>query len=351
MDIRQAIEKAARWENLTERETRDAFDQIMTGGATPAQIGAFATALRMKGETVEEITGAAKVMREKALKIKIGGRAVGIDRDDINIDEETILDTCGTGGTGTNTFNISTTVAFVVAGAGVKVAKHGNRSASSMCGSADVLEALGVKLDVPIEVTEKCIREIGIGFIYAPLFHGAMKYAVAPRKEIGIRTIFNLLGPLCNPVSANCQVLGVYEEYLTTVIARVLRNLGSKRAFVVHGRDALDEVTITGKTRVSELVNGRIKEYVVAPATFGLKKAKTEDIKGGDARENADIIMKVLLGEKGPRRDIVLANSSAALVAAGKARNFKEGVRIAAGSIDTGKAAEKLKMLVEITGK
>lgn len=351
MDIKQAIEKVVRREDLTEQETRDVFEQIMTGGATPAQIGAFVTALRMKGETVEEITGAAKVMCEKALKIKVGCRTVGIDRDDINIDEETILDTCGTGGTGTNTFNISTTVAFVVAGAGVRVAKHGNRSASSMCGSADVLEALGVKLDVPVEVTEKCIREIGIGFMYAPLFHGAMKYAVAPRKEIGIRTIFNLLGPLCNPVSANCQVLGVYEEKLTTVIARVLRNLGSKRAFVVHGRDALDEVTITGKTRVSELVNGKIKEYVVAPATFGLKKAKMEDIKGGDARENADIVTRVLLGEKGPCRDIVLANAGMALVAAGKARAFKEGVKLAAASIDNGKAMEKLEKLVEMTGK
>ena len=351
MDIRQAIEKIVRREDLTEHETRDVFESIMTGGATPAQIGAFVTALRMKGETVEEITGAAKVMREKSLKIKAGGRAVGIDRDDINIDEETVLDTCGTGGTGTNTFNISTTVAFVVAGAGVKVAKHGNRSASSMCGSADVLEALDVKLDVPVEVTEKCIREIGIGFIYAPLFHGAMKYAVAPRKEIGIRTIFNLLGPLCNPVSANCQVLGVYEEKLTTVIARVLRNLGSKRAFVVHGRDALDEVTITGKTRISELVNGKIKEYVVSPATFGLKKAKTEEIKGGPARRNADIVTRVLLGEKGPRRDIVLANAGVALVAAGKAGNFKDGVRLAAASIDSGKAREKLEKLVEMTGK
>ncbi len=347
MDIKQAIEKVVKRENLTERETRDVFDQIMTGGATPSQIGAFITALRMKGETVEEITGAAKVMREKALKIKVGG----INRDDMNIDDETILDTCGTGGTGTNTFNISTTVAFVVAGAGVKVAKHGNRSASSMCGSADVLEALGVQLDVPVEVTEKCIREIGIGFIYAPLFHGAMKYAVAPRKEIGIRTIFNLLGPLCNPVSANCQVLGVYEEKLTTVIARVLRNLGSKRAFVVHGRDRLDEVTITGKTVVSELANGKIKDYLVSPSTFGLKKARQEDIKGGNAAENANIIMRVLLGEKSPKRDIVLANSSVALMAAGKAQDFKAGVRLAAQSIDSGKAVEKLEMLAKMTRK
>ena len=351
MDIKQAIEKVVRREDLTEEETREVFGEIMTGGATPAQIGAFVTALRLKGETVPEITGAARVMRDKAKKISLIGKAVDIDRDDINIDEETILDTCGTGGTGTNTFNISTTVAFVVAGCGVKVAKHGNRSASSMCGSADVLEALGVNLDVPVAVTEKCIEEIGIGFMFAPLFHGAMKYASATRKEIGIRTIFNLLGPLSNPASATCQVLGVYEEELTEKIAKVLSSLGSKRAFVVHGSDTLDEVTITGKTRVSELKSGRVRSYYVSPSDFGVRKAKQGDIKGGSAKDNAIITRKILMGEKGPKRDIVLVNSSLALMAAGRAKGFKEGAKLAAKAIDSGKAMEKLKKLVVMTSE
>jgi anthranilate phosphoribosyltransferase len=349
MDIKQAIEKAVRFSDLSENETREVFGMIMSGEASGAQIGAFVTALRMKGETVEEITGAAMAMRERSLRIKTGPEALDIDRDDINVDDETILDTCGTGGTGTNTFNISTTVAFVVAAAGVKVAKHGNRSASSLCGSADVLEALGVKLDVPVEVTERCIRAIGIGFMYAPFFHGAMKHAVAPRKEIGIRTIFNLLGPLCNPASATCQVLGVYDAKLTLTIARVLKNLGSKRAFVVHGMDTLDEVTITGKTKVSELKNGRIKTYFVSPSDFGIKKAARESIRGGDAKDNAVTVKGVLSGEKGPKRDIVLMNAAVALVAAGKARDLKEGMRIAADAIDSGKALEKLKGLVGLT--
>lgn len=349
MDIKQAIEKVVHREDLTENETREVFEEIMTGGATSAQIGAFVAALRMKGETVAEITGAARVMRDKALKIRLSGKAVDIDRDDINIDEETILDTCGTGGTGTNTFNISTTVAFVVAGCGVKVAKHGNRSASSLCGSADVLEELGVKLDVPVEVTERCIDEIGIGFMFAPLFHGAMKYAIAPRREIGIRTIFNLLGPLSNPASATCQVLGVYDTKLTEKIAQVLSSLGSKRAFVVHGLDTLDEVTITGKTRVSELKAGKVRSYFLSPSDFGVRKASQEDIRGGGAKENAIITRKILMGEKGPKRDIVLMNSSVALIAAGKARNLKEGARLAAKAIDSGKALEKLEKLVVIT--
>lgn len=351
MDIKQAIEKVVRREDLKEKEAREVFELIMTGGATPAQIGALIAALRMKGETASEITGAARVMREKALKLNAGASAVDIDRDDINIDEETILDTCGTGGTGTNTFNISTTVAFVVAGCGVKVAKHGNRSASSMCGSADVLEELGVKLDVPAEKTEKCIREIGIGFMYAPLFHGAMKYAVAPRKEIGIRTIFNLLGPLCNPAAATCQVLGVYDPSLTEKIAKVLKNLGSQRAFVVHGMDTLDEITITGRTRVSELKSGRIRSYFVSPSDFGVKKASPKSIKGGGAKDNAVIIGKVLKGEKGPRRDIVLMNSSVALMAAGKAKSFRSGMDLAAVSIDSRKAIDKLERLVKMTNE
>jgi len=347
--IREAIEKAVKGIDLSEGEMRECFGEIMSGKATATQIGAFVTALRMKGETVAEITGAAKVMREKSIKIRASGRSVDIDRDDINIDEETILDTCGTGGSGTNTFNISTTVAFVVAGCGLKVAKHGNRSASSRCGSADVLEALGVKLDVGPDLVQRCILEIGIGFMYAPLFHGAMKYAVEPRREIGIRTIFNLLGPLANPAGATTQVLGVYDAKLTEPLARVLKNLGTKRALVVHGMDTLDEITITGKTRVTELKDGRVRSYYVTPEKFGLKRAPIDEIAGGDAGENARIVLSVLKGEKGPARDVVLMNASAALLCSGKAKNLKEGVKLAERSIDSGEALLKLEKLIELT--
>ncbi|MCM8760884.1 MAG: anthranilate phosphoribosyltransferase [Candidatus Omnitrophica bacterium] len=347
--IKEAIEKAVKHINLSEHEMRQVFEEIMSGKATYAQIGAFVTALRMKGETVEEITGAAKVMREKSIHIACGGGTVDIDRDDINIDEETIIDTCGTGGSGTNTFNISTTVAFVVAGCGLKVAKHGNRAASSQCGSADVLERLGVKIDVSAEITRKCIIEIGIGFLYAPLFHNAMKYAIEPRRQIGIRTIFNLLGPLSNPANATSQVLGVYEGRLTEIIARVLKNLGSRRAFVVYGMDTLDEITITGRTKVSELKGGRISNYYITPEEFGIKRARLTDIEGGSADDNARIVMSVLKGERGPRRDVVLLNAAAACVAGYKARNMSSGIRLAAESIDSGRALAKLMKLVEMT--
>jgi anthranilate phosphoribosyltransferase len=349
--IREAIEKLVKRIDLSEAEMRHAFGEIMSGNASNAQIGAFVTALRMKGETVSEIASAASVMREKSVRIDVGKKLVDIDRDDINVDEETIIDTCGTGGGPTNTFNISTTVAFVVAGCGVKVAKHGNRSASSRCGSADVLEELGVKLDVSPDMVQRCILEIGIGFMYAPLYHSAMKYAVTPRKEIGIRTIFNILGPLANPAGAASQVLGVYDASLTDIMANVLKRLGSKRAFVVHGLDTLDELTITGKTRVTELKGGKIRTYYVTPGKFGLKRASLDDIAGGDAKENAKIVMSVLKGERGPRRDVVLMNASAALVAAGKAKDFKAGVKLAAESIDSGRAAEKLLKLIEITNR
>jgi len=337
--IREAIEKLVERINLSENLMRQVFDEIMTGQATNAQIGAFLTALRMKGETAEEITGAAKVMREKSVKINIGTL------------DGPIVDTCGTGGSAVNTFNISTTVAFVLAGAGLKVAKHGNRSASSQCGSADVLETLGVKLETSPELVERCIREIGIGFMYAPLFHGAMKYAIAPRKEIGIRTIFNILGPLSNPAGATSQVLGVYDGQLTEVLAKVLRNLGTKRAFVVYGMDGLDEMTITGKTKVTELKGAKIRTYFVSPANFGLKKASLKDIKGGDAEVNAKIIFSVLKGERSPKRDIVLMNSSAALVLASKAKDFKTGVKLASISIDSGKALEKLSRFIELMNR
>jgi anthranilate phosphoribosyltransferase len=347
--IREAIEKVVKRKDLTESEMRGAFDDVMSGCATPAQIASFVTALRMKGETVEEITAAAKVMREKSVHISAGDKLVDIDRDDINLDDETIIDTCGTGGSGTNTFNISTTVAFVIAGCGLKVAKHGNRGASSACGSADVLEALGVRLDVGPDMVQRCILEIGIGFLYAPSFHGAMKHAVLPRKEIGIRTIFNILGPLSNPANATSQVLGVYDPALTEVMAKVLRNLGSRRAFVVHGMDTLDEITITGKTRVSELNGGRIRNYYISPEKFGIKRASLDDIRGGDAKENAGITLSVLKGELSARRDVVLLNAAAGLVSGFKAKNMKTGVRLAAESIDSGRAMEKLLKLIELT--
>ncbi len=333
--IREAIEKVITGTDLSEAEARQVFGEIMSGMATEAQIGAILVALRIKGETIDEITGAAKAMREKAVKVNIPG--------------ESLIDTCGTGGSGVNTFNVSTAVAFVAAGCGLKVAKHGNRSASSQCGSADVLEALGVNVERGPDTAERCIREIGIGFMYAPLFHGAMKYAIKPRKEIGTRTIFNLLGPLANPAGATSQIVGVYDAKLTTAIAAVLKNLGAKHAFIVCGMDGLDEITITGRTRVSELKDGRIKNYYVTPERFGLKTARLEDIRGGTAKDNAAAVLSVLKGGTGPKRDIVLMNASAAIVAGHKAKGFKEGVSIAAESIDSGKALEKLNKLIEYT--
>lgn len=349
--IKEAISKVVDGFDLTREEMIACMNEIMTGEATQAQIGSFITALRLKGETVEEITGASMLMREKAIRIGALKEIIDLDRDDINIDRETIVDTCGTGGSGTNTFNISTTTAFVVSGAGLKVAKHGNRGVSSQCGSADVIKALGVNIEIPPEKVKECIEKIGIGFLYAPLFHGAMKYAIGPRREIGIRTIFNLLGPLTNPAGANCQVLGVYREDLTEVIANVLRNLGTRRAFVVHGLDTLDEITITGKTKISELKNKNVRTFYIKPQDFKMKKASLEDIRGGDVEENARIVRDVLGGEKGPRQDVVLLNASAALVAGGLCKAFKEGIGLAKDSIESGKAKEKLDRLVEFTNR
>ncbi|TAL15867.1 anthranilate phosphoribosyltransferase [bacterium] len=339
--------------DLSEASMVEAMSMIMGGEATHAQMAAFLTALRLKGETVEEITGAARVMRERATRINVPRAApsVDIDRDEINVEYETILDTCGTGGSGTHTFNISTTTAFVLAGAGVKVAKHGNRSVSSLCGSADVLEALGVNLDIPKETVEKCISEIGIGFLYAPLLHSAMKHVAPVRREIGIRTVFNILGPLSNPAGAQYQVLGVYQRELTSVMARVLGNLGSKRAMVVHGCDGIDEITVTGPTFVTELLNGQVREYEITPEQFGIKCATMEEIRGGDAKVNAGIVRAVLSGEKGPKRDIVLLNAAAALYLVGKAADMAEGVKAAACIIDGGEALRKLDLLVKATNQ
>ncbi len=351
MKIKQAIAKVVRLENLSETEMEEVMEAIMTGNATPAQIGSFITALRIKGETLDEITGAARVMRDKARKVKVNNRLVNLDRDEINLDDETILDTCGTGGDGTNTFNVSTTTAFVVAGAGVMVAKHGNRAVSSRCGSADVLENLGVNLDIDVSDVERCIREIGIGFLYAPLFHGAMKYAAGPRREIGIRTLFNLLGPLTNPAGATVQVLGLYTPDLTRTIAQALGRLGTREAFVVCGEGTYDEISICGPTTVSHLKQGRVKNFEITPEEFGIHRAVPETIKGGNARENAHIVRQILNGEKGPKRDMVLLNAAAAFVVAGLDSDFTQGIERAKDSIDSGRAREKLDSLVRLTNE
>ncbi len=347
--IKELISKVVSGENLSESEMEKAMDEIMTGTATSAQIGAFITALRLKGETVDEITGAARAMRARATKINVNNHMINIDRDEINIESETILDVVGTGGDGTKTFNVSTTTAFVAAGGGIKVAKHGNRAVSSLCGSADVLENLGVNLEVTSTDVEKCIKEVGIGFLYAPIFHGAMKHAAGPRQEIGIRSIFNLLGPVTNPASASVQVLGVYEQSLTDKIALVLKRLGTKEAFVVCGEGTFDEISICGPTQVAHLKNDTVSTFQMTPEEYDFERAGLDDIVGGDAKENANITRQVLSGEKSPKRDMVLLNASAAFVAAGLCTDFKEGIQIAADSIDSGKAQAKLDQLIEFT--
>ena len=347
--IKKAIARVVERENLSEAEMIQVMDQIMTGEATPAQVAAFITALRMKGETVEEITGAARVMRDRVTRIRVGKNVLDLDRDDINLDRESILDTCGTGGSGTNTFNVSTTVAFVVSACGVKVAKHGNRSVSSSCGSADVLEALGVNLDVTPETVERCIAEIGIGFLFAPALHGAMKHAIGPRREIGIRTIFNILGPLTNPAGADCQVLGVYREDLVEKLGRVLQRLGCRRGFVVHGLDGMDEITLTTATRLAEVSPQGVTVSEITPEALGLSRCRMEELRGGDAAENAAIVRGILAGNRGPKRDIVLLNAAYGLVAAGKAATPADGLKLAAEAIGSGRAMGKLQKLVELT--
>ena len=347
--IQGAIGKVVNKEDLSQMEMEAVMNEIMSGEATPAQIGAFITALRMKGETVDEIVGAARVMREKATKIIVIDTSLSLDRDEINIDAETILDTCGTGGDGTNTFNVSTATALVAAGGGVKVAKHGNRAVSSRCGSADVLENLGVKLDITPHDVERCIREIGIGFLFAPLFHGAMKYAAGPRKEIGLRTLFNILGPLTNPAGATAQVLGVYSPDLTEKMARVLGKLGSKEAFVVCGEGIFDEISICSPTRISHLKDGDVNSYQITPEDYGFQRAAIDAIKGGDAQENAWIIRNILDGQEGARKDMVLLNAAAAFVAAGLDQDLKAGIERARDVIDSGKAKNKLEQLIEFT--
>ena len=342
--ITEAVRCLVDRRNLTRIEAAAAMDAIMTGAATNAQIAAFLTALRMKGETVEELIGLAQVMRQKAVRVRTRGDEV--DAALTGTDREMLIDTCGTGGDATGTFNVSTATAFVVAGAGLRVAKHGNRSVSSLCGSADVVERLGVSLELTPQKVGRCIDEVGIGFLYAPLLHTAMKHVMAARREMGVRTVFNMLGPLTNPAAANAQVIGVYSPTLTEPLARVLAELGTVRAFVVHGADGLDEISNTGESRISEVREGLVRTFGVRPEDFGMARATIADLHGGDRDQNADIIRSLLGGEPGPKRDIVVMNAAAALVAGARARDFKEGVELAARSIDEGAARSKLDSLV-----
>lgn len=329
------LKKIISRQDLTEEEMTEAMSQIMSGSVTDAQIGAFMAALSMKGETFAELAGAARAMRRKATRIQVTS--------------ETVVDTCGTGGDGAQTFNISTTAAFIVAGCGVTVAKHGNRSVSSKCGSADVLECLGVRLNVAPEVVEEAVGEVGIGFLFAPVFHGAMRHAAKARKELGVRSIFNMLGPLTNPAGANCQLLGVYAPSLTEMFAQALRLLGTRRAFVVHGHEGLDEISTCAPTRVTELRDGLIRTYDLTPEQLLGRQARAEELRGGDAAQNADIIRSILKGEKGPRRDVAVVNAAGALIAAGVSESFPEGLGLAEASLDQGAAAAKLEALVRFT--
>jgi len=347
--IKEGISKLVRGENLSEEETELAMNEIFTGKATSAQISAFLTALRMKGETVDEITGAARAMRAQAININLNNHMVNLDRDEINVEDETILDTCGTGGDGTNTFNVSTATALVVAAGGIKVAKHGQRTDSDHCGSTNVLEALGLELDISRTDAERCIRQVGIGFLYAPLFYGAMKYPAVVRREIGIRTIFNLLGPLTNPAGATAQILGVYEPDLTEKMARVFRRLGTREAFVVCGENTFDEISICGPTRISHLKDEEISSFDITPEEYGFERATPEEIKGGNAKENAQIIRDILERQRGPKRDMVLLNAGAAFLAAGLDQNLEQGIERARDAIDSGRAKEKLQSLVSFT--
>jgi anthranilate phosphoribosyltransferase len=335
--IKDAIAKLADRSSLTEQEAQSVMLEIMEGMATPAQIAAYLMGLRLKGETIEEITGSVRAMRAKAVRIAIG--------------DPLVVDTCGTGGDGAHTFNISTTTALVVAGAGLTVAKHGNRSVSSKSGSADVLSALGVKIDLPTERVADCINEVGIGFLFAPLYHGAMKYCAGPRQEMGIRTMLNLLGPLTNPAGATIQVLGVYEGRLTSLLGNVLMRLGSQHCFVVHGMDGLDEITLTAKTQISEAKGGVLSNYLLDPADFGLTLVPAKQLAGGTPQDNAAITRDILQGRKGPKRNIVCLNAAPALVAGRTVATLQEGYLLAGQAIDSGAAAEKLARLIVFTNK
>ncbi len=343
--IHEALQKISAGVDLSRAEADGAMEQILSGRATDPQILELLSALQIKGETVEELVGFATAMRRHATKIFPSGYSRG---------DRALVDTCGTGGDAKGTFNVSTAAAFVVAGAGVRVAKHGNRSISSKCGSADVLEALGVRIDLEPERVAQSIDEIGIGFLFAPAMHAATRHAMSARRQLRGRTVFNLLGPLTNPAGASAQVAGVYDAGFTDLMARALGELGVTRAFVVHGADGLDEISIGGETNVAELRDGIVRSYTIVPEDFGLRRAPLESILGGDAKHNALIIHKVLgrplmRHELGPHRDIVRANAAAALVAAGRATDWLDGVRIATESIDSGAARERLERLVAFT--
>jgi anthranilate phosphoribosyltransferase len=335
--IKDAISKLAERLSLAEKEAEEVMNEIMDGAATPAQIATYLMGLRLKGESVEEIAGSVRAMRDRAIRIAVG--------------DPLVVDTCGTGGDGRHTFNISTTTAFVVAGAGLTVAKHGNRSISSKSGSADVLAALGVKIDLPTERVADCINDVGIGFLFAPLYHGAMKHCAAPRQEMGIRTMLNVLGPLTNPAGATIQVLGVYEPRLTELLGKVLMHLGSQHCFVVHGMDGLDEITLTDRTLVSEAKGGVLSNYVLNPSEFALSKVSPKELAGGSPQDNAAITKDILNGRKGPKRDIVCLNAAPALVAGRKAKTLQEGFKLAGKTIDSGAAADKLARLVAYSNK
>jgi anthranilate phosphoribosyltransferase len=333
-------------ESLSREEACAVMTEVLTGQCTEAQIGALLVALYMKGETVEEIVGFAEAIRAGATPLKLHADQV---LDASGTGRDALVDTCGTGGDTSGTFNISTATAFVVAGAGVRVAKHGNRSVTSKCGSADVMEALGVKIDLPPARIAACLQELGIAFLFAPALHSAMKYVQTARRDLRLRTVFNLLGPLTNPARATCQVVGVYSSDLVEKLAEALSMLGLHRALVVHGGDGLDEITISGPTRIGEVRDGKVHAYEVTPEEFGLERSPLADIAGGDATLNAGLIREVLDGKKSARRDVVLLNAAAALVAAGKADHLRDGVPMAAKAIDSGAAAVKLDALIKFS--
>ncbi|OQX80249.1 MAG: anthranilate phosphoribosyltransferase [Candidatus Omnitrophica bacterium 4484_70.1] len=333
--MKDVLNKLLNGKDLSFNETREIFLQIFEEKLSPSQIAGFLVALRMKGESDEEIAAGASVAREKVVRVNVRRGLGGVST------EEVVFDTCGTGGSGSEKFNISTCVAFVVSASGVMVAKHGNRAASSKCGSADVLEALGINIQVPPSVMEEAIRKVGIGFLYAPLYHKAFKVVALIRKELGIRTIFNILGPLCNPAFSNYQLLGVYDDNLVFKIAKAMRRLGQKKVMVVFGKDVKDEISLTGRTRVSFLNNKKIVNFFLSPSDFGLKRCKLKDLEVKDKEESGRVIEGIFAGEKGPARDVVLANASVCFYMLRKVKNFKEGVELGAQLIDEGKVKSK----------
>ena len=346
--LTQAIRQVVARRSLTREQARAVMEEILSGGAPVHRVGMFLTALAAKGESVEELIGFAQAMRAKASAVRV---RQPVEEDLSGTERDALVDTAGTGGDVSGTFNISTATAFVVAGCGVRVAKHGNRSISSRCGSADVVEGLGVNLNLSPEQVGRCIDEVGIGFLFAPAFHSAMKHAMPARRELRVRTVFNLLGPLCNPAGANTQVVGVADGKLAPLVAQTLAELGLRRGFVVHGADGLDEISNTGETSIAEVSNGQVRSWTLRPEDLGLPRCALADLLGGDVAENVQIVHDILKGERGPKRDIVLMNTAAALVAAGHAGDFREGVRLAAESIDSGAARAKLLALAEFTNR